>query len=182
MIESYSGNAYQVLIPAYINSFPVVEIGPYAFYENGVITSVFLPETLQKISYAAFKHATGLISVNLPASLLIIASDAFAGASKLTTINFAETALEEIGANAFENTKLTGITLPATITEIGARAFADVTTLHSVTILAITAPVCFHSTFDNTNPALKIYVPANALNAYTTSPYWEKYWQIIHTI
>ncbi len=182
VIESYSGNAYQVLIPAYINSLPVVEIGAYAFYENGAVTSVLLPETLTKIGYAAFKNMPGLMSIELPTSLRIIASDAFSGAVKLTTINFAETALEEIGANAFENTKLTGITLPSTIKELGARTFANVTTLHSVTILATTPPVCFHSTFDNANLTLKIYVPASALNAYLASPYWKSYWQIINAI
>lgn len=40
----------------------------------------------------------------------------------------------EIGANAFINTKLTGITIPDTVHTIGNYAFAQITTLSSITI------------------------------------------------
>ena len=58
-------------------------------------------------------------------------------ASPLTSINFGNNSkLEKIGLGAFEVTEITGITLPASLKEIGAEAFSDCKLTGTITIPA----------------------------------------------
>lgn len=179
--ESYGGNATQIAIPASYQGLPVVELGAYLFYDNGAITSVGLPSTLKTIGYGAFKNAVGLTSIVLPNSVTDLASDAFAGATNLATISFS-TSLFVIGNNAFENTKLSNIQLPASLTEINARSFANNALLQSVTLLGTNPPLRFPSSFENCHSALRFRVPSQALATYQADSSWSAFSSIIIAI
>ena len=114
-------------------------IGAEAFY-NTAISAFTLPDALTTIGARTFA-SSGLTSMVIPASVTYIGDGAFAG-SKLTSLTFVGgTAPLTIGtANAlsgngvFEGTKLTSVALPANLEFIGAYAFANTTTLKTVTI------------------------------------------------
>ena len=52
--------------------------------------------------------------------------EAFYGCSKLTSVDFNDCPLTEIPVEAFENTKLTSVRLPATVVKLGDSAFDGV--------------------------------------------------------
>lgn len=178
IVTSYAGNALQVTIPSLINNLPVVEIGEYAFYENGSIDYVALPSALKAIGFAAFKNVTRIESMIFPATLETIASDAFSGATNLKTVNLEVTKLQTLGDNSFEKTKIIEATLPNTITSIGARAFASNNLFTSLTVLSITPPYVYLNSFDSTS-LNTIKVPSNSVATYKSSPYWESYKALI---
>lgn len=178
VITSYAGNQVQVVIPDYINNLPVLEIGAYAFYENGTLDHVTLPNTLETISFAAFKNATRIESISFPASLTTIASDAFSGATNLKNINLESTSLTSLGDNSFERTIISNAKLPETITTIGARAFASNTLFKELTVYAVTPPYVYPNSFDSTT-LNKIKVPSNSVTTYKNSAYWASYSSLI---
>ena len=101
-------------IPAEIDGKPVTSIAEGAF-EDVLITSVSIPAGVKTIENAAFKSC-----------------------SQLQTAVFADdSALVSIGDNAFESCqKLSGLQLPAGVTEIGRAAFNGCRALREITIPA----------------------------------------------
>ena len=81
--------------------------------------------------------------------------------------------LTKIGNEAFSSNKLTSVTIPNSVTSIGQRAFAN-NNLTSVTIHAVNPPTAEY-TFLGNDPFLKIYVPAQSVNAYKTAQGWSQY-------
>jgi hypothetical protein len=97
VITKYTGTRADVVIPAEIGGFPVVEIqggtdntwlnrthglGRNGEFEDARITSVVFPNTNISIGPNAFK-GSGLISVTLPETIINIRENAFIGCSKL---------------------------------------------------------------------------------------------------
>ncbi|MDR0448277.1 MAG: leucine-rich repeat domain-containing protein, partial [Treponema sp.] len=132
VIKKYTGRVAAVRIPATIQGMPVKEIGDKAFYGQGS------PLDGPTNCYA-------ITSVVIPTSVVKIGSAAFQCIiytgpdarynpmefrSKLTSVTLPE-GLLEIGNNAFDGCPLTTITLPKSLTKIGDRAFANtnITTL-----------------------------------------------------
>lgn len=181
IVESYAGNASQVVIPVSHQGLPVLELGAYLFYENASLTSISISSSVKTIAYAAFKKTSNLIEVTIPNSVTTIANDAFSGASKLSSVTFSNT-LKMIGANAFEKTALTSATLPSSLEEIGARAFAEASLLNTVNLLALTPPLRYPTSFENTGNSLKYYVPSVALATYKSHASWSAYSSQIYTI
>ena len=121
-IKSYTGREKTVVIPATINGWPVVEIGPSAF-EGKTITSVDLGP-VQTIGENAFRDCAALARVNLR-QVTSIGDSAFAGCSMLMGAALPDT-LTSIGNNAFLGcAKLPEIVIPDSVTELGRSAFAD---------------------------------------------------------
>lgn len=86
-------------------------------------------EGLTTIGAGAFQGITALTSVTLPEEVTSIGANAFAG-SGLTSITLQE-GLLSIGDNAFKGTKLSAIQLPQSLTTIGSGAFSETTNLAS---------------------------------------------------
>ena len=141
----------------------VTSIGYSAFYDCTSLTSVTIPDSVTSIGSFAFYDCTSLTSVTIPDSVTSIGSCAFSDCVNLAEFNgkfaspdkrclivegrlvsFAPAGLTrytipdsvtEIGASAFENcTSLTSITIPNYVTWIGRKAFMMCTSLTSVTI------------------------------------------------
>lgn len=89
-----------------------------------------VPEGVTEISAKAFNGNTSLQTIILPASLELIDVQAFKGCSALTTVTFTAdgNAYLTIGAEAFCDTAIASITIPARVVSIGNEAFAISTT------------------------------------------------------
>ncbi len=98
-VTGYNGTAQEIRIPEKINGKKVVGIGANAFKDNENITGVYLPDSIEVIEDGAFMNAVNLVSVAFSDNL------------------------KEIGANAFYNTSLSGVTLSKTLETIGENAF-----------------------------------------------------------
>ena len=114
-VNAFKGcsNLTTITIPSAIAS-----IGQDAFLNSG-ITSIILPETIT-LGNGIFTNLTNLTSVtfsgNNPDYINnIIGANAFYGCSNLTTITI-PSAIGSIGGGAFQNSGITSITLPETIT------------------------------------------------------------------
>lgn len=79
-----------------------VLIANEAFFLTDV-TSVYLPETLKRIGFAAFAYLSDLESVYLPDSLIDLGDSAFGDCEDLTEVRMGPN-LERIGSGAFNNT------------------------------------------------------------------------------
>ncbi|MDR1930513.1 MAG: leucine-rich repeat domain-containing protein, partial [Treponema sp.] len=63
VVKKYVGKAAAVRIPAVIQEMPVKEIGRSAFNGNAALTSVVIPEGVEKIDMFAFYNCRSLASV-----------------------------------------------------------------------------------------------------------------------
>ena len=102
------------------SSYKVVSDAPWAAYASS-FSSVVIGEGITKVGGYAFYRLTNITSVSLPSSL---AGDAF-------------------GANCFEGTYITEITIPQTVTTIGNSAFYECTKLTAVTIHKNITRICW---------------------------------------
>lgn len=145
-IEKYTGTDTAIVIPDSISGYPVTSIkayafngtnvtsvtlpssmtalSGYAFYGASKLTSVTIPSSITSIGEYAFGFCSSLKSITIPATVKSIGNGAFYGCTSLANVYFKE-GLRTIGGYAFENTALTAVTLPSTVTSIGVYAFAD---------------------------------------------------------
>ena len=113
-----------VVIPEYVGSLPITEIGEKAFRGCYAIKSIKLPETLEIIGDEAFSSCDGLSTITIPNSVETIGKRAFAYCSGLSTITIPNS-VETIGDNAFSYCDgLSTITIPNSVETIGKEAFA----------------------------------------------------------
>ncbi|MBQ8208997.1 MAG: leucine-rich repeat protein [Clostridia bacterium] len=115
-----SGN---VVIPAFIEGYPVTTIADEAFLWCDKITSITLPDTVTAIGNEAFCHCSALEEIQLGNSLKTIGKTAFRGCS-FNSIDLPDS-LTTIGDEAFLYcTELGEITIPKNVNSIGERAFS----------------------------------------------------------
>ena len=103
----------EIVIPSsvsyYGQNYPVCGIASKAFYGNGNVTSIVIPDRVTSIGEEAFYGCSGLTSITIPDSVTRIGYRAFYGCSGLTSV-----------------------TIPNSVTYIGAGAFAECTGLQEV--------------------------------------------------
>ena len=152
-LEKYVGKGGAVTIPA-----GVTKIADYAFSDSETtVTSVTVPEGVTEIGADAFSDCAALRAISLPAGLISIGRDAFSRCEKLRKVILPDSVtrlggaftdckalgtvtlsagLVSLGTGEFEGTALKDIRIPAGVTEIGARAFANCKALETVTLPA----------------------------------------------
>ncbi len=120
-----------VVIPEGVKS-----IGNRAFWCCESLASISLPDSITSIGDRAFADCRLLKTVTLPAGITEIGSSAFRGSS-ITSINI-PTGITKIADSTFHNCgSLTGnITIPEGVTSIGEYAFYDCVALESLTLPA----------------------------------------------
>ena len=101
--------------------YSVTRIGREAFYNQGKLKSIVMPNTIKSVGENAFLYCSNLTEIDIPASVITIENSAFSS-SGLRKITFHD-GLETIGKNAFYYTQFTSITLPQTLKSIGEEAF-----------------------------------------------------------
>ncbi len=113
-----------VIIPDSFQEKPLKEIGEGVFHANQVLEEVVIPASVEKIGARAFSSSYSLNKVTFKenSSLKSIGYRAFYNAEALESINLPE-GLVEIEGGAFELcVTLSNLTLPNTLSKIGAKA------------------------------------------------------------
>lgn len=155
-ITGYSGGTPTVLvIPAYLNSFPVKIIATDAFKDkteirkviicNGIekisgfkgcnsITDIEIPNSVKTVGNSAFKDCSSLTSIEIPSSVTTIGDSAFKDCSELTSIEIPNS-VTTIESSVFYNCEsLTDIEIPSSVTTIGSLVFYNCKSLTSIEI------------------------------------------------
>ena len=83
VITDFSGSDTNIIVTSHIGSYPVTEIGHYAFEASWDVTSITLPETVTTISEQAFADCESLTSVNIPETVTFIGRGAFSNCLSL---------------------------------------------------------------------------------------------------
>lgn len=111
-------DATVLVIPHYINSFPVEAIASSAFAGQTKLRHVFVCDGIQTIGTSAFSGCSSLQSIVLPQTLKIIETSLFSNCKLLAGIDLPE-AIEEIKSNAFNDcTSLTSVRIPKGMTSL----------------------------------------------------------------
>lgn len=85
-ITGYTGSDTALTVPAKLDGSPVTEIAADAFAEQTKLTSVTLPDGLEKIADDAFFNCTSLKTLTLPDSVTSLTGAAFSGCTQEITL------------------------------------------------------------------------------------------------
>lgn len=123
-ITGYSGASGDLVVPQQIDGKQVTSIAKEAFFNNGRIVRVILPEGLTKIGASAFQGTKYLEEITLPNTLRIIEQSAFNSCGSLKSIIIPQ-GVTSIAENTFLNCKqLSQVSLPVGLKTIAEKAFA----------------------------------------------------------
>ena len=131
-ITAYNGPGGKVEIPARIGGLAVSGIYADVFKDNLTLTEVIIPDTVNKIEFAAFSGCSNLQTVVLGTNMQSIGFFAFANCASLSRINFPASLLE-INRGAFQNCNLTNVALGENLGSIGQSAFSRCENLTELT-------------------------------------------------
>lgn len=122
VVTGYTGQETSFAIPDTIGGKPVVAIGEDAFKETDLV-EVALPNGVTSVGKNAFSASKDLTFIGLPDSVQEIGDYAFHGCSSLSDADIPKDAVN-IGRQAFADTKLSKVFIPAGVEHIGPGAFA----------------------------------------------------------
>ena len=177
----------------------VTSIGKSAFSGCTGLTSVTIPNSVTEIGWSAFRGCAGLTSVTIPNSVTEIGWSAFEGCTALTSVTFNATNCKSpdrtyeawfqdcpltslvIGNDvksipsclAYYQTRLTTVTIPNSVTEIGDMAFEGCTGLKKIYSLNPVPPVIYEGTFETYHTDL--FVPKGCYLKYKEAEYWKNF-------
>jgi uncharacterized protein YjdB len=162
MITAYAGAGGDVTIPETVGGIEVTGIGVNVFRSKTALTKISIPASVTSIGDSAFRACSELTtvtfaenaalttidggafyecaklgSITIPANVLTVGNSAFRACPALATVTFAGSAVQTIGIQAFDGSKLlTAIAIPEAVTSIGEKAFYDCEQLATVTFAA----------------------------------------------
>lgn len=182
----YSDYRGEVIIPNTVTyndtTYPVTRIDHYAFYGCQAMTGITIPESITSIG-GAFDHESKITRVtinNLESwcnisfylfNPLCIAQHLYLNDTEVTDLTIPES-VTTIKKYAFEGcTGLTSVTFHNSVTEIGEQAFEGCTGLNKVICLATTPPnLANRNVFDNTTYSnATLLVPIGCTTDYLSS-------------
>ena len=144
------------------------------------LQSIDVGDCVTAIDSCVFCDIETLTDVNISSSLTTINDNAFLGCHHLTSVTFdSNSQLSTIGSKAFMGCDMVSVTLPSSLTTIGAEAFDENYNIQSITILAATPPILGYNPFTSTNNC-PLLVPASSLDAYKAA--WATYADRIQAI
>ena len=137
-----------VVIPSYINSFPVVEIAADVFKDRTMIRRLIICDGIERIGSGVFNNCNSMMNIMIPNSVTSIGKSAFEGCSSLTGVYITNPAkwcgisFESYNANPLyyahhlylNKTLVTELVIPNGVTSIGDYAFHGCSSLTSITI------------------------------------------------
>ena len=152
-----------------------------------LLESITLPSSVTGIGENAFNGCTGLTAITIPDNVTAIGENAFVGTgitsvewnakncssyhfgNQITSFIFGDKVLH-IPANVCEGMNLlTSVTIPASVSGIGDKAFFDCPNLTAVYCESASPAVIADSTFS----PCQIYVPNCAYTAFFNAPVWK---------
>lgn len=176
VITKYTGPGGDVTIPAEISGKEITAIGEKAFYANKTITGVVISNGIREIGASAFESCSEMRSVDL-GRVEKVGAGAFA-ACRLLSLTIPET-VTEIGAESFRSQQrdnmdeMTGtLVIPASLKTLPDRAFSFAR-FGSVQFKSATLPEMSANTFENYGTAVKIVLP-NSVTPEQVPEYREK--------
>ncbi|MBR2468010.1 MAG: leucine-rich repeat protein [Clostridia bacterium] len=148
----------QIVVPS-----SVKEINQFAFADCDNVTSVTLNEGLEKIGDYAFVYCSNLTSINIPATVRKLGTQIFKSVGSYAatpgiTVTLNE-GIENIG-EAFRDSLISTITIPASVTTIPTDAFLDCTKLTTISI-PNTVTTFGSNIFKNCTSLANVTLPSN---------------------
>lgn len=154
-------NLSSVTIPS-----TVTVIGVRCFKECGSLTSIVIPSSVTSLGEGCFKNCSSLASIDIPSSVTSLGYECFYGCSQFSFNNYSLISnffglelflgLQKLNfnnhsaiCNIVEQSSLTLITIPASVTSIGSLCFAYCSSLTSIIIPASVESIGGYSTFIN---------------------------------
>ncbi|HJB57316.1 MAG TPA: leucine-rich repeat domain-containing protein [Candidatus Flavonifractor intestinipullorum] len=180
-IKRYKGKETKIAIPDHIGKNKVVEIGDKAFQWCEEMTCVSIPEGVMRIGAQAFECCTMLTEISIPASVREIAYNAFDNTAWMRSqsagcVYIGDLLLRmngddrtvcvrpgttRINAHAFgECKKLTAVTLPDGLKEIGFAAFCECKKLTQINIPEGVTKI-EERAFEECNSLTKLMLPSS---------------------
>ena len=123
-IAEYRGSSGNITIPSSIDGMAVTSISEGAFRDRDSLESVVIPNSVTEIGRFAFRDCSNLSSITLPNNLQTIEQGLFGYCTSLESVIIPESVIE-IGPNAFGESGIVEIIIPANVQIIGDSAFAD---------------------------------------------------------
>ena len=111
----------------------VTTIEIQAFRECEMLTSIVMPETINKIGRGSFQNCSSLTSINLPDGITSIGESSFARCSSLENIHIPGS-LTQIGKQAFASCAIKEVHLHDKVTDMGMGIFQNCNKLEHVTL------------------------------------------------
>ena len=148
-VTGYNGKDVTVEFPSTHKGEPVIAIKARAFQDKMTPTTFIIPDSVLRIEEYAFAGCSNLFVIKIGAGVAEIGDGAFDGCLRLHRVDFAEGSqlktigqqafcscpdltgislpegLQTIGFAAFEKSNLVDMMIPASVIEIGDRAFKD---------------------------------------------------------
>ena len=161
-IRRYIGKDNNVTIPSKYKGRGVEKIGSGAF-KGTKITSITIPSSVEEIGYQAFSNCSELIKIKVDSdnttydsrnncnAIIETKTNTLISGCKNTNI---PQGIEKIGLWAFEGTKITSITIPNSVKEIGWEAFKNCYNLRQITLNEGLKKIAYRA-FENTIEDLK---------------------------
>ena len=154
------------------DSTPIRNLTSTGLQNNSVLRSITIPNTVTSIGASAFSGCTALTSVTMDLATLNRITSFTSIFPSCTTLSISDiTPTRILNVTSLQNNnKLTSITIPNTITSIGASVFNSCTNLTSVTMDLATLNVLSESSFITSFPLFTTLiindsVPTSILNA-----------------
>jgi len=131
-VKNYIGKGNTIVIPSECNSQSVKEIGSNAFKNYPSITSVTIPDSIERIYEYAFSN-THITEITLPASLTEI-HQSFENCTYLASVTFAATSTLSIFNRAFYGCPISVLELPSTTVYLEQGSLAGMSSLQRLEI------------------------------------------------
>ena len=138
-----------------------------------------IPKSVTEIGGWMFEGCSSLVNIVLPDTLCVIHGSAFQDCSNLQHIHIPNSVVE-IGNSAFAGcTSLKQIVLPKNLSTMDYRVFSNCYNLKSIYFSSLAPPTpsnptCLRLKTPYEFPFCEIYVPAESLNAYKSSVFFQK--------
>ena len=146
-----------------------------AFAYAGLGEEYVFPQNVSVVGANALRNSAYNGALSFAGSLISVEKEAFAYAYYIKSIDFGSN-LESVGEGSFVMCGADTLTLPASLTSIGADAFAA--GFDKLTFLSTTPPTASGLMFETQylkDFNFPVYVPAESVQAYKTAEYWSNY-------
>lgn len=126
----FEGLQANVIIPQTFNELPVKEIGESVFENKTFVTSIVIPNGVEKIGRSAFKN-TRITSVRIPDSVISLGVQAFYDCRTLSSVTIGK-GVTILPNQVFGHCSFTSVIIPEGVMELDGNTFYECTSLKTV--------------------------------------------------